>query len=170
MSKASISKSKTQPHTTGHKSRVCRTCNVRKAIERFEITKGYRARQCRSCRQAGKRKRMSESPYAYTNNLYAQLSHRRKKTHDFNIDKEYLHKLYDHQKGLCLYTGIAMTHIKDGTGYHLQNISIDRIDNNQGYVEGNIALVCLACNMMKYTMELKDLVKWCKLIAKHNED
>lgn len=168
MSKASRSKSKTQPHSTGPKSRVCKTCNIRKDINRFEISKGYRARICRSCRQSGKRKRLSESPYAYTSNLYAQLIHRRKKTHDFNIDKEYLHKLYDLQEGRCLYTGIMMTHIKDGTGYHLSNISIDRIDNTQGYVEGNIALVCLACNMMKYTMDLKDLVKWCKLIAKHN--
>lgn len=168
MSKASRSKSKTQPHSTGPKSRVCKTCNIRKGINFFEISKTYRARICRSCRQSAKRKKISETPYAYTNNLYGQLLHRRKKTHDFNIDKEYLHKLYDLQEGRCLYTGIMMTHIKDGTGYHLSNISIDRIDNTQGYIEGNIALVCLACNMMKYTMDLKDLVKWCKLIAKHN--
>ena len=63
-----------------------------------------------------------------------------------------------------------MTHIKDGTGYHLGNVSIDLIDNTKGYVKGNIALVCLAINMMKYTLELKELIEWCKLIATNNKD
>tara|TARA_R100000773_G_C4212728_1_gene111862 strand:+ start:802 stop:990 length:189 start_codon:yes stop_codon:yes gene_type:complete len=58
-----------------------------------------------------------------------------------------------------------MTYIKDGTGKHLTNISIDRIENKVGYHEGNIALVCLSCNMMKYNLELNDLIDWCKLIA-----
>jgi len=61
-----------------------------------------------------------------------------------------------------------MTHVKDGSGYHLQNISIDRIDNTKGYEEGNIALVCLAVNMMKYTLELEELIDWCKNISKNN--
>lgn len=170
MSKASISKSKTQPHTTGPKTRVCKTCGISKDINCFEKSKSYRIRQCRPCRQAGKRKRMSESPYAYIGNLYHGLAYRRKETHDFTITKEDLHELYDQQKGICAYSGVEMTNIKDGEGYHLTNISIDRVNNDLGYVKGNIALVCLSVNMMKYTMELKDLIKWCKLIAKHNED
>jgi len=61
-----------------------------------------------------------------------------------------------------------MTHIKDGTGHHNTNISIDRYDNNKGYVSGNIRLVCLAVNMMKYTMDLDEFVQWCKFIAENN--
>lgn len=170
MSKASILKSKTQLRLTGHKTRTCKTCKEDKGIERFEISKGYRTRVCRSCRQSRKRKRMTTSPYSYISNLYSQLAYRRRKTHDFNVERDDLYRIYDKQKGRCEYTGITMTHIKDGTGYHLSNISIDRIDNTQGYVKGNIALVCLSCNMMKYTMELKDLIKWCKLVALHNEE
>lgn len=63
-----------------------------------------------------------------------------------------------------------MTFIKDGTGYHLTNISIERIDNAVGYVEENVCLVCLAVNMMKYTLDLNELVDWCKLIASNNKD
>lgn len=170
MSKASKSRSKTQPHSTGHKQKTCKLCQLKKPVSHFEVSKGYRSNQCRACRQSGKRKRISQSPYAYISNLYNQLSYRRKKTHDFNITREYLHRLYDKQEGLCAYTGITMTHVKDGTGYHLSNISIDRVDNTKGYVEDNIALVCLSTNMMKYTMELKDLVKWCKLVAIHFKD
>jgi len=113
---------------------------------------------------------MTKDPYAYLSNLYSHISYKRKQTHHFTLTRDELEAIYKKQKGICKYTGTKMTHIKDGTGYHLANISIDRIDNEKGYHADNIALVCLACNMMKYTMELKDLVKWCKLIAKHNED
>ena len=168
MLKVSNSTSKKRIPSTGLKTRTCKTCHEDKDISRYEISKGYRTRVCRECRQIGKNKNMSQSPYAYINNLYAQLSHRRKKTHEFNITKEDLHKLYDKQKGICMYSGIEMKHLKDGTGYHLDNISIDRIDNTKGYVKGNIALVCLAVNMMKYTLELDELIDWCKKISKAN--
>ena len=161
-------KSKTQHHTTGHKTRVCTICSTELDISRFEISKGYRARQCRSCRQSRKRENISKTPHTYLSHLYGQLAHRRKKTHDFDIVRKDLHKLYDEQKGICQYSGVKMTYIKDGTGYHLSNISIDRIDNTKGYVKGNIALVCLAVNMMKYTLELDELIDWCKKISKAN--
>ena len=168
MLKVSISKSKTQHHTTGHKTRTCKTCLINKHIDDYEVAKGYKRRECRTCHSSGKRKKISSSPYLYINNLYGQLAYRRKKTHKFNIKREYLHGLYDKQKGICKYSGVVMTHVKDGSGYHLQNISIDRIDNTKGYEEGNIALVCLAVNMMKYTLELEELIDWCKNISKNN--
>ena len=171
MSKVSKSQLKTPPHTTGHKTRVCNNCNERKAITRYELKKQrWRARECLDCRSAGKRKRLSNSPHLYISNLYTQLAYRRRETHDYEITREYLYGLYETQKGICAYSGVAMTNIKDGTGYHLSNISIDRIDNTKGYLEGNIALVCLACNMMKYTLDLKDMKNWCKMITQHNED
>ncbi len=170
MLKVSRSRSKTPSHSTGPNSRTCNTCGISKDIDRFELSKGYRLRQCRRCRSAGKRKKMNNCPYSYINNLYHGLAYRRKKTHDFSVEREDLHDLYDRQQGRCQYSGITMTHIKDGSGKHLSNISIERVDNSVGYVKENIALVCLACNMMKYTLDLKELLNWCKIIAKHNED
>jgi len=63
-----------------------------------------------------------------------------------------------------------MTFIKDGTGYHHTNISIDRIDNDQGYTKENVCLVCLAINMMKYTLDLNELVEWSILIADNHKE
>lgn len=165
------SQSKTNSRLTGPKEeyKSCVKCGKEKKVERFEMSKGYRSNICRKCRDLGKRKNMSRSPYSYISNLYNQLSHKRKKTHGFTITKEDLYAVYDKQKGLCKYSGLPMTFVKDGTGMHLTNISIDRIENEVGYEPENIALVCLAINMMKYTLDLNELIDWCKLIAEHNE-
>tara|TARA_X000000950_G_scaffold197326_2_gene237605 strand:- start:14371 stop:14862 length:492 start_codon:yes stop_codon:yes gene_type:complete len=151
----------------------CLSCGKVKPIERFELDRrvnGYRLNHCRPCRQAGKRKKISETPYAYTNNLYSHLRSRRKKTHEFTLEREDLHTMYDQQKGLCAYSGMIMTYIKDGSGYHLTNISIDRINNDKGYTIDNVCLVCLAINMMKYTLDLNDLLDWCKIITENNKE
>ena len=171
--KALVSKSRISSPLTGQSKakKKCQKCGKIKPIDRFEIDRrvnGYRLNNCRKCRSAGRREKIGETPYAYTNNLYSQLAHRRKKTHEFSLTKEDLHKKYDNQKGLCAYSGMIMTHIKDGSGYHLTNISIDRIDNEKGYTKENVCLVCLAINMMKYTLDLDDLIDWCKLVAENN--
>ena len=150
-------------------AKPCNKCGKEKTLDRYEKSKGYTSNICRDCRASGKRKNMSRSPYSYMSNLYNQLSHKRKKTHGFTITKEDLYAVYDKQKGLCKYSGLPMTFVKDGTGTHLTNISIDRVKNDVGYEPENIALVCLAINMMKYTLDLNELIDWCKLIAEHNE-
>ena len=167
-----VSRSKTSSHLVGQSNTtkiVCISCNKLKCLSFFEIEKnGSRRNECRSCRLSGGRKRISKTPYAYINNLYSQLAYRRAKTHKFTISREDLHKIYDKQKGVCAYSGLPMTYIKDGAGYHLTNISIDRINNNRGYTKKNVCLVCLAVNMMKYTMDLDELIDWCKLISSNN--
>lgn len=46
-----------------------------------------------------------------------------------------------------------MTYI-EGSGRHLKNMSIDRIDPTKGYTEDNVQLVCAQVNMMKSDMSL----------------
>lgn len=172
MFKASALKSKTLSHTTGQskETKKCQGCQKSLPLHRFELDKrnNLRRKTCILCRSNRGREKMNNNPLRYIDNLYSQLKYRRKKTHEFTVTKEYLHYLWKKQKGICRYSGMKMTHIKDGTGYHLSNVSIDRIDNNKGYVKRNIALVCLATNMMKYTLDLDELVDWCKLIADNN--
>jgi len=59
------------------------------------------------------------------------------------IDAEFLKKLYENQKGLCYYSGIAMNiTIKS----HWQ-ASPERLDNTIGYTEENTKLICLEFNI-----------------------
>jgi hypothetical protein len=58
---------------------------------------------------------------------------------------------------ICHYTSRKLTFAahKDNT------ISLDRIDNTKGYVEGYVVLCCADINMMKNTLSLKKFVTLC---------
>jgi hypothetical protein len=59
-----------------------------------------------------------------------------------------------------------MTYI-EGSGRHLKNMSIDRIDPTKGYTEDNVQLVCAQVNMMKSDMSLEELYTFCEAILKN---
>lgn len=86
-----------------------------------------------------------------------------------NIDSNYLISLYKEQKGLCALSGIEMSYYVGQQGRLNNNISIDRIDNNIGYIEGNIQLVCFIVNIMKSNMDKEKLMYYCKSIIKNQE-
>lgn len=44
---------------------------------------------------------------------------------------------------------------------------IDRVDNQQGYINGNVVSCCLQCNRAKGTMKAKDFIKWIKRAYRH---
>lgn len=49
-----------------------------------------------------------------------------------------------------------------------QNLSIDRIDSNKGYILNNIQLVDKRINMMKGTLPNEEFINLCKLVALNN--
>ncbi|MBK8156427.1 MAG: hypothetical protein IPK55_10760 [Streptococcus sp.] len=52
--------------------------------------------------------------------------------------------------------------------YNLKGISIDRINCEQGYLKGNIQLLCWGVNQMKNDLDNQELIDWCNKISKHN--
>ena len=63
----------------------------------------------------------------------------------FTITVEDVIALWDKQGGLCAISGMPMAH----EFKNLRSASIDRIDSNNGYVPGNIQLVCQWVNYAK---------------------
>lgn len=154
---------------------VCKKCNILKNIESFQ--KQYYKdgsscirHKCLECcaeesklrylknRLDGKKLSWNKSPEAYITKLYYKASKRNK---EFNIEKDYVISLYEKQNGLCAISGEKLTYDKDNVS---SNISIDRIDSQIGYVEGNIQLVCTHVNIMKWNKSTNELIDWCKKI------
>ncbi len=104
----------------------------------------------------------SATPRRFLVSLLQKKNHRREA-----LDADFLTELYEKQEGLCALSGESMTTTK-GEGRVMTNISIDRVDPGIGYERDNIQLVCLAPNLMKYSMSTDELKGWCGKILNHN--
>ena len=105
------------------------------------------------------RDRNIKSPrYAFSSTL-AQA----RKRSEVTIDQNYLMSLYDAQEGLCALSGIRMTWATGKTSP--TSISMDRIDGQKGYVEGNVRLVCVAVNSFRGIMSDHELLKMAKALV-----
>jgi hypothetical protein len=53
-------------------------------------------------------------------------------------------------------------------GQQEQTMSLDRIDNNKGYVEDNVQWVHKILQPIKMGMSEKEFLEWCGLVANYN--
>lgn len=103
------------------------------------------------------------TPFRYT---YRNCSRR---DQDFSIALEDLKELWDKQKGICPYSGVALI-LPKGTGHkvHLTvRASLDRIDSSKGYVTNNVQFVSTAINLMKQSMSHQETLDFCIQLAKN---
>ena len=65
----------------------------------------------------------------------------------FNISADHLYDQFKRQDGNCALSGL---------GLFPENVSVDRVDNSEGYVEGNVQLVTKEMNFMRGPLSLDD--------------
>jgi hypothetical protein len=84
----------------------------------------------------------------------------------FYITEETIVKLWKKQKGKCALSGIEMT-LTHGTSAAMNptKISVDRIDNSLGYVDGNVQLILWQANAAKSVWSNQQLIELCKAVA-----
>lgn len=91
------------------------------------------------------------SPFKY---FITKCKERKKQNNiEFDIDLEYIKKLWIIQNGICPYTGFEMI-LPETTHNHskihsLKKASLDRIDSTKGYIKGNVEFVCMLINFAK---------------------
>lgn len=68
----------------------------------------------------------------------------------------------------CPYLGISLTSYR-GRGNIWTNASIDRIDNNRGYVKGNIQIVSRKANTMKQDVSIEELLCFARNIIERHD-
>ena len=89
----------------------------------------------------------------------SQCSRRRNKVLEYNLTLEYIKELLLKQEYKDYYTGQVPENYKD--------YSIDRIDSNLGYIEGNIVITTNRVNAMKNDMSTEEFKKLISDIYKN---
>jgi hypothetical protein len=77
----------------------------------------------------------------------------------FTLTKKYLWELFENQKQLCAITGEYIDSIK--------NASLDRINSNIPYIEGNVQWVTIQANSSKHIMSMKELIEFCHKVINY---
>ena len=99
---------------------------------------------------------------------YGEIKYRAKQRGlEFNVSKKYLWELFLEQKGLC---ALTKKPIKFGRIYYRNETtaSLDRIDNEKGYIIGNVRWVIKPINMMRRDLDTDFFIELCRLVADAN--
>jgi len=83
---------------------------------------------------------------------------------DFLVTPEYLNELLIKQDHKCALSGLLIE-IKSGRRNLETTASLDRIDNNLPYIEGNVQFLHKHVNYMKWTHTQEYFIGLCKIIA-----
>ena len=151
-------------------TKKCIHCLMALPADAFESSKDGTRNVCKNCCVGKKRKRWSSSYKEYLTVLHNQSRSKRKQTMDWLVSADYVVGLWEVQSGKCALSGVQMTHHRDGAGAKEFNASIDRIDQKQGYVPGNIHLVCYRINILRHTLSTDMFYWWIKTIHQHSCD
>ena len=113
---------------------------------------------CASCRQAeGRRKsaavRASTPERKAANDAWSEYRlNARKKGVEFALSRE---EFVDLRSRPCQYCGKSAPS------------GVDRVDNNLGYIAGNVAPCCRRCNYAKRDMAVSTFLKWVTTVYEH---
>ena len=89
----------------------------------------------------------------------------RGKSYEIDIDRAFLRQLWDEQKGFCFWTQIPMLTYSIYKR-HPQLVSIDRIDSEKGYGEGNVVLACTFANFGKSDTDVRTWITFLQTLRR----
>ncbi|MBS1722359.1 MAG: hypothetical protein JSS66_05070 [Armatimonadetes bacterium] len=87
----------------------------------------------------------------------------------FAVGNEFLTELYNAQGRMCALSGVRLNVASNAQEHKsgLTTASLDRVDSNLGYVEGNVQWVHKDVNCMKWNLRQHEFIQWCHAIANH---
>jgi hypothetical protein len=153
-------------------SKFCPKCDRTKSVSEFhkgsKETKLGLSSYCKPCMAHWAKKYSSSSPLGRMRvALNTAKSAARRKGLPCSIVLKELMEIWESQRGRCFYTEVLMSFAGDRVP---ESVSIDRVDSSKGYTLDNVVLCCNRVNLMKRTMLISELTKWCDLILKGMEE
>jgi hypothetical protein len=144
---------------------ICATARPSSAFFASEIE----TRRCKVCLRISRQKTINNSYKKFLKRAEQQLkSHRVKQGFDWTLTGDQLIDIWDKQSGKCAVSGLNMTHHRGAHGRKMPlNASIDRINNSEHYIAGNVQLVCYQVNIMRHTLDVGEFEWWIRTIYEH---
>ncbi len=169
--------------------KLCKKCNDHKpATTEFFLKdkKGYFYPYCRECKKEYLKSRKNITPLTeeelYERKISKQKIDRTKKWanylvdssrnsakrcgREFDIDVDYILELYEKQNQKCYWFGIKLE--PSTVSKYPAKPSIDRLDNNKGYVKGNVVISCMAANYGRNSCDAEVFESFCKQLRIKN--
>lgn len=167
--------------------KLCKKCAEYKPANTeyfLKDKKGYFYPYCRECKKEYLKSRKNTTPLTkeelYERKLSKQKVARSKKWanylvdssrnsakrygREFDIDVDYILDLYEKQNQKCYWYGIDLE--PSPVSKYPAKPSIDRLDNNKGYVKGNIVISCMAANYGRNSCDVEVFKNFCKTLRK----
>jgi hypothetical protein len=149
-------------------NKYCQSCgNVQSYTSKSERNRAARNNTlCRSCHNKlgkGNKGKYREIPISWFEEKKRRSIQREK---EWGITIEYIWTIYLRQGKVCALSGLPLDFDKDSDQ---GMVSIDRINNDKGYVKRNVQLLHKDVNFAKWTFNQKYFVNLCKLIAEKNK-
>ena len=112
-----------------------------------------------------------KSKLKFLNQNISRAANRGEKTQQIDVSLDYLYALGEKQKWKCALTGLPLEFTRGGTNWggfwcNPMSCTIDRIDSDKGYIEGNLQLVIWKVNSLKKDIDNQEFIDLCKLVAK----
>lgn len=150
---------KTEEITGTVTNKKCGECHILKPVNEFSKNRGTRDgynRLCKSCWR--KIYGTLDSLTKRYDRWKAVAKHR---GIEFSLSLEDVKKL----PLKCYYTGIDLT-VEPNC---INTVSLDRVDSNSSYINGNVVLCCYIVNTMKTDLSHEDFVDMCRrVVTKHD--
>lgn len=151
-----------------HWKAKCIKCNNIKVLSYTKLIGKY----SQGCSQCVKERFSGSNGYNWNskaNNVPSMYFHKLKRSAekrnlDFTISREYIDDLFEKQDRKCAYTKYDLYF---GTNQYRGTASLDRIDSNKGYVDGNIQWVHKDVNTIKWDLTHEKFIELCQLITEN---
>ena len=103
-----------------------------------------------------------------------RAKNRRDSDKEVEVSLDYVYHVGAGQDFICALTGVDLEFTRGGQYWmgkwcNPNSCTIDRIDSNKGYVEGNIQLITWKANCLKQHLDNEEFIEFCKDVAHYNK-
>lgn len=147
-------------------------CKDNRGNIRYRSSGDLRRSSKRNLDIALKCSRSGELTNGFPNHVYATIVGNAKgRGRSVEINHSYLANLLKNQDNKCALTGIYIKCGKTQKEHQklFNSASLDRIDSNKGYIEGNLQFVLGKINMMKNTYSQEEFIEMCRSVAEFDD-